>query len=87
MAPLIAATAVLAGSAPAAQEHGAGTLLRTVLVVAIVGAALLAWFLLRGYRGDGDADPAAGPASDPASGAREADGAEAERRGTTTESG
>jgi ABC-type microcin C transport system permease subunit YejB len=30
--------------------QGPGNTLRTVLVVSLVGAALLAWFPLRGYR-------------------------------------
>ncbi|MCW5248942.1 MULTISPECIES: hypothetical protein [unclassified Streptomyces] len=37
--------------AEAAAEHeGAGNLLRTLLIVMVVGSALTAWFLLRGYR-------------------------------------
>ncbi|MBC3983768.1 hypothetical protein [Streptomyces buecherae] len=35
---------------------GAGPVLRTVIVVGVVGAVLLAWFLLRGYRGQGGQD-------------------------------
>ncbi|MGY0061812.1 hypothetical protein ACWY4P_35640 [Streptomyces sp. LZ34] len=31
---------------------GPGALLRVVLVVGVVGAVLLAWFLLRGYKQD-----------------------------------
>lgn len=31
-------------------DQGPGALLRTVLLVGIVGVALTAWFLLRGYR-------------------------------------
>ncbi|MBB5932999.1 hypothetical protein [Streptomyces zagrosensis] len=38
------------------HDDGAGPLLRIVIVVAVVGAALLAWFLLRGYGGDGGQD-------------------------------
>ncbi|MFJ5773332.1 hypothetical protein [Streptomyces sp. NPDC093094] len=34
----------------AAEQQGAGNLLRVVLVVMVVGSALTAWFLLRGYR-------------------------------------
>lgn len=37
----------------AVQQHGAGNLLRIVLVVLLIGATLMAWFLLRGYRGAG----------------------------------
>ncbi|GHH87302.1 hypothetical protein GCM10018793_62590 [Streptomyces sulfonofaciens] len=44
-------TAWLAGAASAADQQGPGTLLRTVLAVLLVGVALTAWFLLRGYRG------------------------------------
>lgn len=33
----------------ASQADGPGWVLRTVLIVGVVGAALLAWFLLRGY--------------------------------------
>ncbi|MDT0542113.1 MULTISPECIES: hypothetical protein [Streptomyces] len=34
------------------EDTGPGALLRIVLVVGIVGAVLLAWFLLRGYKQD-----------------------------------
>ncbi|MDV9193293.1 hypothetical protein R6L23_34650 [Streptomyces sp. SR27] len=43
-----AAAALLA----AAAQQGPGNTLRIVLLVSIVGGALLAWFLLRGYRSD-----------------------------------
>ncbi|MFC8508300.1 hypothetical protein ACFU3J_06025 [Streptomyces sp. NPDC057411] len=33
----------------ATQQQGPGDTLRIVLLVSIVGGALLAWFLLRGY--------------------------------------
>ncbi|AJE85672.1 MULTISPECIES: hypothetical protein [Streptomyces] len=33
-----------------AAEQGAGNLLRVVIVVSVLGAVLLAWLLLRGYR-------------------------------------
>ncbi|MEU3185640.1 hypothetical protein ABZ707_15765 [Streptomyces sp. NPDC006923] len=36
--------------AAASDQQGPGDTLRIVLLVSIVGAALLAWFLLRGYR-------------------------------------
>ncbi|NSL43270.1 hypothetical protein [Streptomyces sp. 8P21H-1] len=42
----------LAGAATAAQEQGAGNLLRVVLIVMVVGCVLAAWFLLRGYKRD-----------------------------------
>ncbi|MFB7515098.1 hypothetical protein [Streptomyces sp. NPDC056144] len=38
----------------AAADQGPGNTLRIVLLVSIVGGALLAWFLLRGYRNDAD---------------------------------
>ncbi|WKX70296.1 hypothetical protein [Streptomyces sp. XD-27] len=34
-----------------AKNDGPGVLLRTIIVVGVVGAVLLAWFLLRGYGG------------------------------------
>ncbi|MEV6420491.1 hypothetical protein [Streptomyces sp. NPDC051662] len=36
--------------AAASDQQGPGNTLRIVLVVSMVGVALLAWFLLRGYR-------------------------------------
>ncbi|CAM5532834.1 hypothetical protein GCM10010222_24030 [Streptomyces tanashiensis] len=50
-----------AGLLAAAAQQGLGDTLRIVLLASIVGGALLAWLLLRGYRsddtgGDGDAD-------------------------------
>lgn len=36
--------------AAATDQQGPGDTLRVLLVVLIVGAVLLAWFLLRGYR-------------------------------------
>ena len=46
----------LASAFAVAEQQGPGTLLRVVLAVLLVGVALLAWFLLRGYR-----DPGQGP--------------------------
>jgi hypothetical protein len=40
----------LSEAASAAEQQGAGNLLRIVLVVMVLGCALTAWFLLRGYR-------------------------------------
>ncbi|GGS04651.1 hypothetical protein GCM10010269_49500 [Streptomyces humidus] len=40
----------LAQAAGAAQQQGAGNLLRVVLIVMILGCVLTAWFLLRGYK-------------------------------------
>jgi len=42
----------LTGAASAAQQQGAGNLLRVVLIVMVVGCVLTAWFLLRGYKRD-----------------------------------
>jgi hypothetical protein len=36
----------------AASDQGAGNLLRGVLIVGVLGAVFLAWFLLRGYKSD-----------------------------------
>jgi ABC-type microcin C transport system permease subunit YejB len=46
----------LIAAANASDQPGAGDVLRIVLVVAIVGGVFLAWFLLRGYGGDGNND-------------------------------
>jgi hypothetical protein len=51
--PHLAPAPALVPAAGAAQQQGAGNLLRIVLVVLLIGTALLAWFLLRGYRGAG----------------------------------
>ncbi|MFG3204814.1 hypothetical protein [Streptomyces sp. NPDC048192] len=37
-------------AASAVKQHGAGNLLRIVLVLMILGCVLTAWFLLRGYK-------------------------------------
>ena len=42
--------------AAASSDQGPGATLRIVLLVSIVGAVLLAWFLLRGYRNNDDTD-------------------------------
>ncbi|MGP4000422.1 hypothetical protein [Streptomyces sp. 8N706] len=42
---------VTARLAAVSHQTGPGALLRTLIVVSVVGAALLAWFLLRGYGG------------------------------------
>ncbi|WP_306323863.1 MULTISPECIES: hypothetical protein [unclassified Streptomyces] len=36
----------------AASDQGPGNLLRGVLIVGVLGAIFLAWFLLRGYKRD-----------------------------------
>ncbi|WP_406066931.1 hypothetical protein OG462_16155 [Streptomyces sp. NBC_01077] len=46
------AAALLAATA----QQGPGDTLRIVLLVSMVGGALLAWFLLRGYRTDDTGD-------------------------------
>ncbi|MGW3492295.1 hypothetical protein [Streptomyces sp. NPDC001020] len=40
----------LTAAALAAERQGPGNLLRVVLIVMVVGCALAAWFLLRGYK-------------------------------------
>ncbi|MFD6425189.1 MULTISPECIES: hypothetical protein [unclassified Streptomyces] len=42
--------------AAAADDQGPGNTVRIVLLVSLVGAALLAWLLLRGYRNDDSND-------------------------------
>ncbi|MDF6021194.1 hypothetical protein [Streptomyces sp. JH34] len=42
--------------AAVSEDQGPGNTLRVVLLVALVGAALLAWILLRGYRNDDNND-------------------------------
>jgi hypothetical protein len=42
----------LTEAAGAADKQGPGDLLRVVLIVMVVGAVLLGWFLLRGYKRD-----------------------------------
>ncbi|MFI8822546.1 hypothetical protein [Streptomyces sp. NPDC053431] len=59
--PTTAVTALLA----ATGQQGPGDTLRIVLLGSLVGAALLAWFLLRGYRNGGeDTTGAEGPRGD-----------------------
>ncbi|MFJ5075844.1 hypothetical protein ACIP8Z_14730 [Streptomyces sp. NPDC088553] len=48
----------------AAAQAGPGDTLRIVLLVSIVGGALLAWFLLRGYRTDDSGDAGTGDGTD-----------------------
>ncbi|MEU1015632.1 hypothetical protein ABZ383_25645 [Streptomyces sp. NPDC005900] len=48
-------------AAKAAEQQGAGNLLRIVLIVMVVGCVLVGWFLLRGYRRGGDEDQPGGP--------------------------
>jgi hypothetical protein len=36
----------------ASKSVGPGPVMRSVIVIAVVGAALMAWFLLRGYGND-----------------------------------
>ncbi|MGP3752398.1 hypothetical protein [Streptomyces sp. IBSNAI001] len=42
--------------AAVSEDQGPGNTLRIVLLVSLVGAAVLAWFLLRGYRNDDNND-------------------------------
>lgn len=42
--------------AAATEDQGPGNTIRIVLIASLVGAALLAWFLLRGYRNDDNND-------------------------------
>ncbi|GGW64460.1 MULTISPECIES: hypothetical protein [Streptomyces] len=44
------AAAWIAQATDAAQQQGSGNLLRVVLIVMVLGCALTAWFLLRGYK-------------------------------------
>ncbi|MFH8288504.1 hypothetical protein [Streptomyces sp. NPDC018059] len=52
----------LTEAAKAAERQGPGNLLRVVLIVMVVGCVLVGWFLLRGYRRDGDEDQRGGGA-------------------------
>ncbi|MEU0333087.1 hypothetical protein [Streptomyces sp. NPDC006193] len=45
-----AAARLTHAAALAVQQHGAGNLLRVVLIVMVLGCALTAWLLLRGYK-------------------------------------
>ncbi|SDK62660.1 hypothetical protein [Streptomyces indicus] len=54
MEPTAAATSLLAAAQAAAADQGPGNTVRIVLAVSLVGAVLLAWFLLRGYGRGGD---------------------------------
>ncbi|MDQ0796418.1 hypothetical protein [Streptomyces sp. B1I3] len=42
--------------AAVSEDQGPGDTLRIVLLASLVGAAVLAWFLLRGYRNDDNND-------------------------------
>lgn len=42
--------------AAASEDQGLGNTLRIVLLTSLVGAVLLGWFLLRGYRDDDNND-------------------------------
>ncbi|MFF9065001.1 hypothetical protein ACF09E_06535 [Streptomyces sp. NPDC014891] len=61
----------------AAAQEGPGDTLRIVLLVSLVGGALLAWFLLRGYRTDDTGD--AGAADRTAGGTDGASGGNTDR--------
>ncbi|MFD4571158.1 hypothetical protein ACFWNK_08190 [Streptomyces sp. NPDC058417] len=47
-------TPATAWIASAAEQQGAGNLLRVVLIVMVLGCAVTAWFLLRGYKREDD---------------------------------
>ncbi|MFH8343857.1 hypothetical protein [Streptomyces sp. NPDC018045] len=47
---------LLAAAAETSKNDGPGWILRTVLIVGILGAVLLAWVLLRNYGKDNDDD-------------------------------
>ncbi|WEH27368.1 hypothetical protein [Streptomyces sp. AM 3-1-1] len=53
------------------NQPGPGNFLRTVLIVMVLGAILLAWFLLRGYRQGNETREAPRPERVPASRAAE----------------
>ncbi|MEU6854184.1 hypothetical protein ABZ901_30175 [Actinacidiphila alni] len=36
------------------DSPGPGPVMRSVIVISVLGVAFLAWFLLRGYRGGGE---------------------------------
>ncbi|MFF1835743.1 hypothetical protein ACFVXE_16270 [Streptomyces sp. NPDC058231] len=42
--------------AVASEDQGPGNTIRIVLLASLIGAALMAWFLLRGYRDDDNND-------------------------------
>ncbi|GGS18795.1 hypothetical protein AB0E75_01625 [Streptomyces griseoviridis] len=44
----------LAGATNAAEQQGSGNLLRIILIVMVLGCALTAWLLLRGYKSKDD---------------------------------
>ncbi|GHA69029.1 hypothetical protein ACIQRS_10850 [Streptomyces termitum] len=70
--PDIATAAAALTELAAAAPQGPGNTLRVVLLVSMVGGALLAWFLLRGYRRGETADePGGRPADTAARGASE----------------
>ncbi|ASN24437.1 hypothetical protein LK07_10725 [Streptomyces pluripotens] len=45
-----AAARLTEAAVSAVQQNGAGNPLRIILVVMVLGCALTAWFLLRGYK-------------------------------------
>ncbi|MFJ5259704.1 hypothetical protein ACIQAC_04385 [Streptomyces sp. NPDC088387] len=46
----VPATVWYTEAAHAAEQQGAGNLLRVVLIVMVLGCVLTAWFVLRGYK-------------------------------------
>jgi hypothetical protein len=69
----------------AASTQGPGNTLRIVLLVSMVGGALLAWFLLRGYRQGGTDAEADTPATPATPATRTAAPASSETSGTPAE--
>ncbi|MER7515786.1 hypothetical protein [Streptomyces sp. NPDC126499] len=63
------ATAAVTVLLAATEEQGPGDTLRIALLVSMVGAVLLAWFLLRGYGKGADGDAGSGAEGDRGSGA------------------
>ncbi|GAA3395724.1 hypothetical protein [Streptomyces roseoviridis] len=71
------ATAAVTVLLAATKEQGPGDTLRIVLLASMVGAVLLAWFLLRGYGKGADGDPGGGTDAAPGSGPHGAPGGSA----------
>ncbi|WP_411142472.1 hypothetical protein [Streptomyces sp. x-80] len=51
---MLNSSVLLAAVQDTSRADGPGWILRTVIIVGVIGAALLAWFLLRGYGGNQD---------------------------------
>ncbi|MET9292674.1 hypothetical protein [Streptomyces sp. NPDC003077] len=66
-------SALLIAAQQTSQNDGPGWLLRTVLIVGVLGAVFLAWVLLRGY-GDGKDDGTSGASGSGSAGSSSAAG-------------